>query len=59
MASYRGFEILANVGGMLGLCFGGSLLTLCELIDFFIIKVYDRVQGHIRERSSRKLAVKA
>ena len=32
-------SVLANVGGTMGVCIGGSLLTLMEFIGFMIIQM--------------------
>ena len=35
--AYPGTSLLGEVGGLLGLCMGMSLLTLVELIDLFLL----------------------
>ena len=36
--SFPVLSLLGEIGGFLGLLLGASLLTLCELIDFLIMK---------------------
>lgn len=33
------FSVLANIGGTMGVCIGGSILTLVEFAEFLILKI--------------------
>ena len=35
---FTGLELLANIGGLLGLCMGISLLSVIEVIYFFFLR---------------------
>ena len=35
---------VANLGGTLGVCFGGSILTLLELFEFLILKLATEIR---------------
>ena len=35
---FTGLELLANIGGLLGLCMGISLLSVIEVIYFFFVR---------------------
>ena len=35
---FTGLELLANIGGLLGLCMGISLLSAIEVIYFFVLR---------------------
>ena len=39
------FDFSGNVGGTMGLCFGASLLTLCEFIDLVICAVIKKLKA--------------
>ena len=40
---YDEWSFIADVGGYMGLLLGYSLLSLCNYIDFFLMKIYKRV----------------
>ena len=39
------FYILANLGGTLGVCIGGSILTIIEFLEFAILQVTHALCG--------------
>ncbi|PAA91793.1 hypothetical protein BOX15_Mlig017198g3 [Macrostomum lignano] len=52
--TYQWFEILSEIGGILGLWFGVSLITGFELIDLiWLIAIWDSQVGHVK-RSDRE-----
>lgn len=44
-------SILASFGGIFGLCLGGSVISLVELMYFFTLRLYNKI---INQSSSRK-----
>ncbi|XP_067945432.1 acid-sensing ion channel 4-B-like [Watersipora subatra] len=38
--TYDVFDMIANVGGTLGVCLGASALTICEFLEFGILAVF-------------------
>ena len=37
-------SVLANLGGTLGVCIGGSILTLLEFLEFVIVKLATKIR---------------
>ena len=37
-------SLLSEVGGFLGLLLGASVLTVCELVDFLIVAIFNKAR---------------
>ena len=38
-AAYTWLALLCDIGGVLGLILGSTVLTLCEFTDFFVLQI--------------------
>ncbi|XP_033126462.1 acid-sensing ion channel 2-like [Anneissia japonica] len=54
VAAYDASTLQSDIGGYMGLLLGASAITVCELIDFVIINLVDRVRRR-REKKMRGL----
>jgi len=52
-AAYTWLALLCDIGGVLGLILGSTVLTLCEFTDFFVLQIL----VWIRVRASAPSAV--
>ena len=41
-------SLLSEVGGFLGLLLGASVLTVCELVDFVIVTIFNKATSNKR-----------
>lgn len=44
--------MLGSLGGIIGLCVGGSCISLIEILHFFLIRAIGRILLHYRQRNS-------
>ena len=52
------FHVSAEVGGLMGLCLGASLLTVAELLEFLILAGLDFLKIKQRPRSVSRISIK-
>ena len=52
--------IIAAFGGIIGLCMGFSLLSGCEFVYFFTLRLfYDKSKSHQKAKVKARMAAKA
>ena len=58
MEQNKAFEflsLLSEIGGFLGLLLGASVLTVFEIVDFVLVKIFNRIRGKSgQQNASRK-----
>ena len=42
--AFEFLSLLSEIGGFLGLLLGASVLTVCELVDFISLHIYNRLR---------------
>lgn len=47
----------AAFGGIFGLCLGGSVISLVELLYFFTLRLYSKIIGKHRQPDSKRVSI--
>ena len=50
--AFEFLSLLSEIGGFLGLLFGASVPTVCELFDYISLQIYKRFRTHKTVNSS-------
>ncbi len=50
-AAFEAGSLLSEVGGFLGLLLGASVLTVCELVDYLLLKCIRKIKTLKRDRN--------